>query len=64
MMAIADIYDALTAQDRPYKKSVPLDKVIIILKKRRRETSLILILSISSLNTKLYERIPAVVQSI
>jgi HD-GYP domain-containing protein (c-di-GMP phosphodiesterase class II) len=32
MMAIADIYDALTAQDRPYKKSVPLEKVLKILK--------------------------------
>ena len=25
MMAVADIYDALTASDRPYKKAVPLD---------------------------------------
>jgi len=32
IMAIADIFDALTAQDRPYKKSVPLDKVLKILK--------------------------------
>ena len=32
IMAIADIYDALTAKDRPYKKSVPLDRVLCILK--------------------------------
>lgn len=32
MMSIADIFDALVAQDRPYKKSVPLDRVVKILK--------------------------------
>ncbi len=32
IMAIADIYDALAASDRPYKKAVPLDRVIKILK--------------------------------
>lgn len=32
MMAIADIYDALTAWDRPYKKAVPIDKALDILK--------------------------------
>ena len=32
MMSIADIFDALVAQDRPYKKSVPIDRVIKILK--------------------------------
>jgi HD-GYP domain-containing protein (c-di-GMP phosphodiesterase class II) len=31
MMAIADIFDALTASDRPYKKAVPLDKALDIL---------------------------------
>jgi HD-GYP domain-containing protein (c-di-GMP phosphodiesterase class II) len=31
MMSIADIYDALTASDRPYKKAVPLDRAIDIL---------------------------------
>ena len=32
MMTISDIYDALTAQDRPYKRAVPLVKAIDILK--------------------------------
>jgi HD-GYP domain-containing protein (c-di-GMP phosphodiesterase class II) len=32
MMAIADIYDALTAPDRPYKKSVPVERALHILK--------------------------------
>lgn len=31
MMAIADIFDALTAWDRPYKKAVPVDKALEIL---------------------------------
>jgi HD-GYP domain-containing protein (c-di-GMP phosphodiesterase class II) len=32
IMAVADIYDALTAPDRPYKKSVPPDRAFLILK--------------------------------
>lgn len=33
MMAIADIYDALTASDRPYKKAIPHEVALDILKK-------------------------------
>ncbi|MCS6989973.1 MAG: GAF domain-containing protein [Chloroherpetonaceae bacterium] len=32
MMTIADIYDALTAQDRPYKKAVPVERALDILR--------------------------------
>ena len=32
MMAISDIYDALTASDRPYKKAVPHVMALDILK--------------------------------
>jgi len=32
MMTIADIFDALTAWDRPYKKAVPVEKALDILK--------------------------------
>ncbi|MCL2026235.1 MAG: GAF domain-containing protein [Leptospirales bacterium] len=32
IMAIADIYDALASSDRPYKKSVPRDKIMQILR--------------------------------
>ncbi len=32
MIAIADIYDALTANDRPYKKSLPHEKALEILR--------------------------------
>jgi HD-GYP domain-containing protein (c-di-GMP phosphodiesterase class II) len=31
MMTIADIYDALTAQDRPYKRAVPTSTALDIL---------------------------------
>jgi HD-GYP domain-containing protein (c-di-GMP phosphodiesterase class II) len=31
IMSVADIYDALTASDRPYKKAVPIDRAIGIL---------------------------------
>jgi HD-GYP domain-containing protein (c-di-GMP phosphodiesterase class II) len=31
MMTIADIYDALTASDRPYKRRLPLDRTLAIL---------------------------------
>ncbi len=31
MMAVADIFDALTAADRPYKKAVPLERALRIL---------------------------------
>lgn len=36
MMTVADIYDALTASDRPYKKAIPTDRALDIL---RMETS-------------------------
>jgi HD-GYP domain-containing protein (c-di-GMP phosphodiesterase class II) len=31
MMSIADIYDALTASDRPYKRAIPVERAIDIL---------------------------------
>jgi HD-GYP domain-containing protein (c-di-GMP phosphodiesterase class II) len=31
MMSIADIFDALTASDRPYKKAMPVDRALQIL---------------------------------
>ena len=32
MRCVCDIFDALTASDRPYKKAAPLEKAIQILK--------------------------------
>jgi HD-GYP domain-containing protein (c-di-GMP phosphodiesterase class II) len=31
MMTISDIFDALTAADRPYKRAVPLERALDIL---------------------------------
>ncbi len=40
MMTIADIYDALTAADRPYKKAMSVDKALHILRGEAREGAL------------------------
>jgi HD-GYP domain-containing protein (c-di-GMP phosphodiesterase class II) len=40
MMTISDIYDALTATDRPYKRAVPTDRAIEILRAEASEGSL------------------------
>jgi HD-GYP domain-containing protein (c-di-GMP phosphodiesterase class II) len=37
IMCISDIFDALTSSDRPYKKSVPLEKSLDILRKEAAE---------------------------
>ncbi len=56
IMAIADIYDALTAQDRPYKKSVPINIVIKILREEAENNKLDSDLVSLFLDTKLYEK--------
>jgi HD-GYP domain-containing protein (c-di-GMP phosphodiesterase class II) len=40
MMAISDIYDALTAKDRPYKKAIPNDRALAILEAEVRQGQL------------------------
>ena len=40
MMTISDIFDALAAQDRPYKPRVPTDKALDILREEAREGKL------------------------
>jgi len=40
MMTISDIYDALTATDRPYKRAVPLEKALAILRTEAGEGKL------------------------
>src|SRR3972149_7108734 len=37
MMTIADIYDALTASDRPYKRALPIDRTLNILASEAKE---------------------------
>ncbi|HJW09200.1 MAG TPA: HD domain-containing phosphohydrolase [Holophagaceae bacterium] len=36
MMAIADVFDALAAKDRPYKAAVPVDRALMILEEEAR----------------------------
>jgi HD-GYP domain-containing protein (c-di-GMP phosphodiesterase class II) len=31
MMTVSDIFDALTARDRPYKKAVPIERALTII---------------------------------
>lgn len=40
MMTICDIFDALSASDRPYKKAVPVDRALDILKMSVRDQEL------------------------
>ena len=40
LMAIADIFDALTASDRPYKKAIPVEKALNILEEEARRGKL------------------------
>ena len=40
MMTLADIFDALTAPDRPYKKSVPMERALAILRAEAAEGKL------------------------
>jgi HD-GYP domain-containing protein (c-di-GMP phosphodiesterase class II) len=40
MMTIADIYDALTATDRPYKRAVPAERALDILRDEAKEGAL------------------------
>jgi 3',5'-cyclic-nucleotide phosphodiesterase len=37
MMTIADIFDALTAHDRPYKKSMSLNEALYLLEKQAQD---------------------------
>ena len=37
IMAIADIFEALTARDRPYKKPMPLSQALVILEKMKSD---------------------------
>jgi len=57
MMAIADIYDALAASDRPYKKAVPLDRVLSILREEAENNKLDRDLVELFISEKIYEKI-------
>ena len=55
-MAIADVYDALTAQDRPYKAAVPLARCLDILRDDARAGSLDADLLDLFIEAKVFER--------
>lgn len=40
IMAVSDVFDALAASDRPYKKAIPLDKVLSILQDEAKKGKL------------------------
>ena len=56
MMTVSDIYDALTASDRPYKRAVPTDRALDILKMEVTEGLLDISLVDLFIDAKVYER--------
>lgn len=57
MMTIADIYDALTAQDRPYKKAVPVDRALDILRSEVKDNHIDSVLFDIFVEAKIYESV-------
>lgn len=55
-MAITDVYDALTAQDRPYKAAVPLERSLGILEMEAKEGQLDPVLLGLFVEAKVYHR--------
>ncbi|MDP1832572.1 MAG: GAF domain-containing protein [Geothrix sp.] len=55
-MAIADVFDALTARDRPYKGAVPLDRSLAILEEEARDGALDRPLLDLFIEAKVFER--------
>ena len=56
MMTIADIYDALTASDRPYKSAVPVEEALDILVREGRAGRIDRTLLEFFIGAKVYER--------
>ena len=56
MMTVSDIYDALTASDRPYKRAVPTDRALDILRMEMKEGLLDQSLVDTFIEAKVYER--------
>src|SRR3990167_6717687 len=61
MMTIADIYDALTACDRPYKRAVPVQTALDILNEERRAGHIDSVLLDLFIEAQVYERAGAAV---
>ncbi|HJQ35850.1 MAG TPA: HD domain-containing phosphohydrolase, partial [Thermoanaerobaculia bacterium] len=56
MMTVSDIYDALTASDRPYKRAVPTERALDILRMEMNEGFLDPSLVDVFIEAKVYER--------
>ena len=56
MMTVSDIYDALTASDRPYKRAVPTERALDILRMEMNEGLLDPALVDTFIEAKVYER--------
>jgi len=56
MMTVSDIYDALTASDRPYKRAVPTERALDILKMEMNDGLLDAALVNVFIDAKVYER--------
>ncbi len=57
MMTIADIFDALTASDRPYKRAIPWARALDILRMEAREGMLDEHLLTSFVEARVYESV-------
>jgi len=57
MMTVADIYDALTDKDRPYKKAVPLDRALDILRMEVKDNHVDPDLLKIFIDAKIYEKV-------
>jgi HD-GYP domain-containing protein (c-di-GMP phosphodiesterase class II) len=58
MMTIADIYDALTATDRPYKRALPRDQALDILQMEAREGMLDHALLEAFVGARVFDAVP------
>ncbi|MBW3535292.1 MAG: HD family phosphohydrolase, partial [Gemmatimonadetes bacterium] len=57
MMTVADIFDALTASDRPYKKAMPVERALDILRMEADEGSLDRDLVELFISSEVYKRV-------
>ncbi len=57
MMTVADIFDALTASDRPYKKAMPVERALEILRMEAEEGGLDADLVEVFIESRIYERV-------
>jgi len=58
MMTISDIYDALTATDRPYKRAVPAERALDILRDEAKHGHLDTALLGAFVEAKIFETVP------